>query len=116
VKSGLCNFDGVSDTPDDGGSDTPDDGGSDTPNDGGSSMPDDVITAPPDVIDPENATPIPFVTSNYVGDRSAIALDVKQIQLAINADDFQGATQIYNNGEFMKHVFRSFPPSTMAFF
>ncbi len=26
VKSGLCNFDGASSTPDDGGSDTPDDG------------------------------------------------------------------------------------------
>jgi hypothetical protein len=44
--------------PDDGGSDTPDDGGSDTPNNGGSNMPDDVIMAPPDVTDPEDATPI----------------------------------------------------------
>ncbi len=29
-------------------------------------------------------------------------LDVKQIQLAINADNFQGATQIYNNGRNSK--------------
>ncbi len=114
VKSGLCNFDGVSDTPDDVGSDTPDDGGSDmsddggsdmpddgesdTPNNGGSNMPDVVITAPPEVIDPKDATPILFVTLNYVGDRSTIALGMKQIQLDISADNFQGATQIYNNG------------------
>jgi hypothetical protein len=122
VKSGFCYFDGVSDmpdiggsdTPDDGGSDTPDDGGLDTPDDGGSDMPDnggsgtpnngvsnmpnDAITAPPGVINLEDVTPIPFVTSNYIGDRSAIALDVKQTQLAISADNFQGATQIYNNG------------------
>ena len=141
VMTGLCDLgfgdsatdtsvDGVSDTPDDGVSDTSDDEVfdtpddevvdtpddevvSDTPDDGGANTPDDVITAPPDVINPEDPTPIPFVTSNYVGDRSAIALDVTQIESAISANDFLGATQIYNNGEFMKYVFRSFPPSSM---
>jgi hypothetical protein len=126
VKRGVCNFDGVSDMPDigvsdmpnDGGSDTPDDGGfdmpddggsdmlddvgSDAPNNGGSNMPNDVITAPLDVIDLEDATLIPFVTSNYVSDRSTIAPDVKQIQLAISAGNFQGTNQLYNNGRNSK--------------
>jgi hypothetical protein len=120
VMIGLCDWgvgDSATDTPDDGVSDTPDNGVSETPDDEVVVTPDDegfdVITAPPDVINPEDPTPIPFVTSNYVGDRSAIALDMKQIQSAISANDFQGATQIYNNGEFMKYVFRSFPPSSM---
>ena len=120
VMIGLCDLgvgDSATDTPDDGVSDTPDNGVSETPDDEVVGTPDDevtdVIPAPPDVINPENPTLIPFVTSNYVGDRSAVGLDMKQIQSAISANDFQGATQIYKNGELMKYVFRSFPPSSM---
>jgi hypothetical protein len=99
VSNGLCDVDG------DAATDTPVDGGSDTPVDGGSDTPDDIIQAPPDVINPDDPTPIPFVTSNYVGDRSAIALDVAQIQSAMSVDDFQEATRIYNDGEFLKSFF-----------
>ena len=95
VSTGLCDK-GVGDLDTDTQVDV--DGGSDAPDDLGSDTPDDVITAPPDNINPEDPTPIPFVTSNYVGDRSAIALDVIQIQSAITIDDFEEATQIYIHG------------------
>jgi hypothetical protein len=93
VSIGLCDTAvGDSDT------DTQVDEGSDMPDDGGFDATDDVVTEPPDNINPEDPTPIPFVTSHYVGDRSAIALDVIQIQSAMSDDDFQEATQIYTKG------------------
>jgi hypothetical protein len=93
VSTGLCDtVVGDSDT------DTQVDEGSDMPDDGGFDATDDVVTEPPDNINPEDPTPIPFVTSHYVGDRSAIALDVIQIQSAMSDDDFQEATQIYTKG------------------
>jgi len=63
----------------------------------------DIIQPPPnDVINASDPTPIPFVTSNYVGDRSAIALDVKQIQEAIAINDYVEALEIYRNGRNSK--------------
>lgn len=87
VSTGLCDADV---------------GDSGTTDDGDKDLIVDVIQPPPNFINASDPTPIPFVTSNYVGDRSAIAIDVKQIQEAIAKEDFIVASQIYRNGRNSK--------------
>ncbi len=41
-----------------------------------------------------------YVSTNYVGDRSAIALDVKEIQSFLNENSADEANRVYTNGEF----------------
>lgn len=40
-----------------------------------------------------------YISTNYVGDRSAIALDIKEIQSFLSANDADGAKRVYTNGE-----------------
>ena len=54
-----------------------------------------------DMIDPDKPMPISdglYVSTNYVGDRSSIALDVKDIRNALNLKDVTRAKFIYSEG------------------
>lgn len=58
--------------------------------------------------DPDEPMPISdglYVSTNYVGDRSAIALDVKEIQSLLSENNADEATRVYTDGEFRKHSF-----------
>jgi hypothetical protein len=71
---------------------------------GGSATPDETApgdTAAPEVVEPDAPMSISnglYVSTNYVGDRSAIALDVKEILERFKANDFEEAQHYYNHG------------------
>lgn len=61
-------------------------------------------------IDPEEPMPISdglYVSSNYVGDRSAIALDVKEIESFLSQNNADEATRVYTDGKFVTYSFFS---------
>jgi hypothetical protein len=58
--------------------------------------------------DPDEPMPISdglYVSTNYVGDRSAIALDVKEIQSFLSQNNADEANRVYTYGEFMRNLF-----------
>lgn len=98
----ICNPHLIDDG-DDGDADTPDIGIDDPGDDGDVDTPDvevpDVL--PDKVMEPEAPMPISnglYVATNYVGDRSAIAHDVEQIQSYLNEGNVDGAMNLYKNG------------------
>lgn len=96
-----------------GSSATTTDGGAVTPGTGTGSGSGGATTPTPDepVIEPEEPMPISnglYVASNYVGDRSAIALDVAEIQSYLSENDAEGANHTYSHGEFGFHHTRVF--------
>ena len=73
-----------------------------------------VVSGP---VEPEKPMPISnglYIATNYVGDRSAIALDVQEIKDSLEADDADRARDYYNKGEFNNYSL-SPPPSFLAF-
>lgn len=61
--------------------------------------------------DPDEPMPISdglYVPTNYVGDRSAIALDVKEVQSFLRENNADEANRVYRNGEFNQKLITLF--------
>ncbi|KAL7554731.1 hypothetical protein ACHAWF_018259 [Thalassiosira exigua] len=82
VSAGFCNLDGVNGAADDGADN-------------------EVSTPEPPPIEPEAPMPISnglYVATNYVGDRSAIAKDIEEIEERLKVNDFSEAKHYYTKG------------------